>query len=259
MILAAHELGNAQSDTFNATSGLIGWGDQPRPVSVLMDTGSETSFISSRALRTLQSDVKPQAMKTITVMLTNGETTTSNQGVTVGLTLQGSRTRTTLRVLEWDAYDVILGLDWMTQHRVHWDFRYNRITQGMGRARQLSLEETGIHLLSFRKAHEAVRDFQRRSESTQSTKKKVLFDDTKAKTPIDQRTPTLYVVKLSEESQQARSNLLLTTPKRFHPVLRKFQDVLLEELPIQYPRKRDVKHDIDTGNAKPVNLLYYPL
>jgi hypothetical protein len=96
-----------------------GWAN---PITILVDTGSEVSYISRKVARTLSTDVKVRSAAPIRVRLTNGDTTISNETLSVGLTIGDFRTRTSLRILDWNAYDVILGLDWLKLHQAGWDF-----------------------------------------------------------------------------------------------------------------------------------------
>jgi hypothetical protein len=92
--------------------------------------------------------------------------------------------------------------------------------------------EARLNLLSFRRAERLLR-----------------------KTPKEGLTPTLYIVEQSTKVD----DLLKATKPRFRPILRRFENILREELPAKYPRTRDIKHEVDTGDAKPINLSYYPL
>jgi hypothetical protein len=92
--------------------------------------------------------------------------------------------------------------------------------------------ETRLNLLSFRRAEKLLR-----------------------KTPKDGLAPTLYIV----EQAAKVDDLLKATKPRFRPILLRFENILREELPAKYPRTRDIKHEVDTGDAKPINLPYYPL
>ena len=41
--------------------------------------------------------------------------------------------------------------------------------------------------------------------------------------------------------------------------MKRYRGLFREELPEKLARARDIKHEIDTGDLKPINLPYYPL
>ena len=161
---------SADSSKYNLTSGSLGWLGNPHPVNVLIDTGSDISFISQRVAERLEQDSKLRKASPVRVRLTNGETTLSSTILITGITLGTFRARTELRILDWDAYDVILGMDWLKRHQASWDFRHNRVTV-RNSTRKSSLivlrpfrtidykgvKEVGLNLISFRKVAKALR------------------------------------------------------------------------------------------------------
>ncbi|KAK5311232.1 hypothetical protein LTR93_011795 [Exophiala xenobiotica] len=66
------------------------------------------------------------------------------------------------------------------------------------------------------------------------------------------------VIRQSTEARQQLESFIAGVPKRYRPILEKYSSVLQDELPVKYPRTRDIKHEIDTKDAKPINLPYYP-
>ena len=95
----------------NLVSGTLGWTKDPTKIIILLDTGSDLSFISKSTLAKLSSDIKISVAPPIKVRLTNGETSVADRCLVTGLTIGDFRARTNLRILDWDAYDVILGMD----------------------------------------------------------------------------------------------------------------------------------------------------
>ena len=80
-------------------------------MSVLINTGSDLSFVSRRVAERLEGDSKQRNAVPTRVRLINGETTLSSTILTTRITLGTFRVRMELRILDWDAYDVILGMD----------------------------------------------------------------------------------------------------------------------------------------------------
>jgi hypothetical protein len=115
-------LWDSRYSTWQSVEGTIGWSiEGPTPVKVLIDSGSDLSFISRKVLTELQHQPSVKKVDPITVRLTNGMTTVCEQTGAFGLTIQGYRSWTTLRILDWEAYDIILGTRLMasngTRHR----------------------------------------------------------------------------------------------------------------------------------------------
>ena len=115
----------------NTTSGLIGFGSDSIEVTMLADTGSDITFISERIMKQLKNPDIRKASE-ITIRLTNGIVTRSNRVLRVGLQMGEFRTFSQLRVLEWDAYDVILGMNWLKAHHGHWDLSGSKLTLANG-------------------------------------------------------------------------------------------------------------------------------
>ena len=80
-------------------------------MSVLINTGSDLSFVSRRVAKRLEGDSKQRNAVPTRVRLINGETTLLLIILTTRITLGTFRVRMELRILDWDAYDVILGID----------------------------------------------------------------------------------------------------------------------------------------------------
>ena len=218
-------------------------------MTVLLDTGSDLSFISKAAFEKLRTDARVATAPPVKVRLTNGDTSISDKQLTTGLSVGSFRARSVLRVLDWDAYDVILGLDWLTQHQAQWDFHLSTLTlkNGSGKSSSISLrpfrtidyggiEEAGLNLISYRKAAKEYN----RSKGSQATL--VILRDS-------QLVPTKSKARKLPE----------TTNLRVKALLLEFQEVFREELPPQKPIRRTVKHTIDTKDTPPINLPYYSL
>ena len=94
------------------TSGTLGFGSDAIPIVALVDTGSDQTYISSRTLEKLVNPIIKPATP-ISVRLTNGVVTTSDRILRAGITLGDFKTICNFRVLEWNAYDVILGMNWL--------------------------------------------------------------------------------------------------------------------------------------------------
>src|SRR6202012_3091302 len=111
----------------------------------------------------------------VSVRLTDGTRTRTDQILRTGLTLGELRTFTRLRVLEWNAYDIILGMDWMKEHQACWDLGTGKLTARNGNGKTVIIpvrsfrtlcpdNESTVHLnlLSHRKAQKEVARFLQR-------------------------------------------------------------------------------------------------
>ena len=95
-----------------------------------------------------------------------------------------------------------------------------------------ALSELGIHALSYKKAQKAIRDH---PETTQ-----------------------LYLLR-DKKKEEDHSELPKIVDIRYKPVVKRYRGLFREELPDNLAKTRDIKHEIDTADAKPINLPYYPL
>ena len=74
----------------------------------------------------------------------------------------------------------------------------------------------------------------------------------------DKMASMLYVVRDKNQSSTTIALPRIVDPK-FEKVVKQFRRVFREELPTSLPPDRNVRHDVDTGDAAPVNLAYYLL
>ena len=88
-------------------------------VRILVDTGATISFISSTLVPTLTP--KPEVKKSeLSVVLGNNETQDTDHYVDVPLTIHNCSLPASLHLLQLPtAFDVIAGLDWLSQHDSH--------------------------------------------------------------------------------------------------------------------------------------------
>ena len=105
----------------------------------------------------------------LTIRLTNGVTTVCEQTGAFELKIQGYRSWTTLRILDWESYDIILGMDWLKQSHAVWDFTQSALTilNGGKKASRIRMKkhfdltfdgcaELGLNVISYRDARHAI-------------------------------------------------------------------------------------------------------
>jgi hypothetical protein len=230
----------------NMTSGTLGFGSDAIPIVALADTGSDQTFISKGILKRLINPIIKPAT-TISIRLTNGTVTTSNQILRAGIRLGDFKAICNFRVLEWNAYDVILGIDWLKRHEGVWNLAESRLglVNGSGRRSYVQMRpqrtiesaptpaELRLNALSYKKAQKAIRE---RPDSIQ-----------------------LYILRDKEGRKKDLSKIPQIVDARYEPIVKKYQDRFREELPEKLAPTREIQHEIDTGDAKPINLPYYPL
>jgi hypothetical protein len=233
----------SQLGSFNTVKGAIGWSsNQATRVRILIDTGSQISFISNKIVDQL---IDPAIKKAtpISVRLTNGASTVSSRIAHVGITIDDYRSWSSLRILDWDAYDVILGIDWLQRRKARWDFAQStlRIRNGSNKSHSLRLQP-----------HSSI---DTRSNSTSLN----LITYANAKRRMNKGSEHAELVIIRQQPTARKSPELQTADPAFRPLIDEYSDIFKEELPPLFKRRRQITHDIDTGDAQPLNLPYYPL
>lgn len=92
---------------------------------ILVDSGSSHSFVSSAFLS--RCDITPVSMQPQLVKVANGETMVTKSVVKdMSWWIQGHTITANMRVLDLNAFDAILGYDWLKSHspmNCHWENR----------------------------------------------------------------------------------------------------------------------------------------
>lgn len=229
----------------NITKGTLGWGRTQLPIRILVDTGSDLSFISKRVSDKLAEESRVFSVKPVTVRLTDGTKTQCDRARHIGLQIGSFRAYSSLRELKWDAYDVILGMDWLNQHEAKWDISAAKliVRNGRGVSHALTMRSD-----SFLDPDEASLSF---------IGYKAARKEMKRQSKENEASATLYLIRQSPEGRA--SNLPEIRNPRFQRIAQQFEACFREELPMEYPESRSVKHEIDTGDSKPINIAHYPL
>jgi len=120
------------------TSGTLGFGSDAVPITASADTGSDMTFISKILDKLQDPNIRPA--KGISVHPTNGAVTQSSHTIRAGLVLGDFKTFSEFRMLEWDAYDVILGINWLRHYRGMWDLAGSPLSLENGSKRHCHLQ-----------------------------------------------------------------------------------------------------------------------
>jgi Retroviral aspartyl protease len=95
----------------NTLTGVIGFRNKKR-AQILINTGSEKTFVSARFLEEHPDNLKISGSRyPITVKLPNGSKSDCLEEALLPLEIGDFRCVYTYRVLEWDAYNIIMGMD----------------------------------------------------------------------------------------------------------------------------------------------------
>jgi hypothetical protein len=243
---------------WNTASGTLGV-KSPVPVTVLCDTGSDASFISPRIVRQCEEGRRLQ-LPPAKVRLTDGTSAILTEGIRVCLRLGDFTTVMVLRILPWETYDMIFGEKDLRERHALWDIGNGTITLRNGSNKSATiqlrphrsvdyagLEAEGINAISYRTA----RRYLRRADTERDLA----------------NIPTLVVVRDSKDLGKKRKrenetdNEVTLLPRvddhRFLATVREHQSRFREELPSELPPDRGIRHEIDTGDARPVNRPPY--
>ena len=259
----------------NIANDSLGVGRQTLGVSVLFDTGSNISFVSQRALERLGRSASIRKTTPVSVRLTDGTCTRTDQILRSGLTLGELRTFTRLRVLKWNVYDIILGMDWMKEHQACWDLGTGKLTAQNGNGKTVIIpvrsfrtlcpdNESTVHLnlLSHRKAQKEVARFLQRGVGRLPRRN---GSSNPSEEEPDHRVPMIAVIRQQDETTDQpnapteSSELPKPPDSEFTPIIEAARGAFRQEIVPKEPKKRAIKHEIDTRDAKPTNLGFYPL
>jgi hypothetical protein len=116
-------------------------------VLILLDSGSSISFVSSAIA--YQLPTPPVPCPSFCVQVANGsKLSCSSQIVDAVWSVQGCQFVTTLKVLDLQPYDMVIGMDWLSLHSpmmVHWADRWLSITVGSSLVKLYGVQASGSH------------------------------------------------------------------------------------------------------------------
>ena len=220
---------------------------------LLFDTGAKRTFLSSKIARLLDHDALFPCDST--AVLPDGSTMPSQYVAKIYLAVGSFRMLTYARVIDLDAYDIILGEDWMKNVGVRIDYFRQRITARTNKRRTFVLTEGQLddnQSMSSEEYMNAIRDavhfptIEGRKCVTMLKRKRCvgqlfLIRETDSQGPVGEEQRPRYA-----DSQ-------------FTDVIEKHAKIFANELPEIQPGQQQFEHVIDTGDAEPVNILSYKL
>lgn len=217
-------------------AGLLGPFGAQRKVKFTLDTAATATFIS-KGLASKFGTPKKIPMKKTTVLLPSGQTLESHEALLLPMKMRNYSQDLAVRVLDMTGYDVILGLDWLINSKATIDFLRGVLHIPLHGA---------VHKI---KCSSKIYDLDPLHDSSPGNPLELftLMDD------IEEETLCAIV----------RDNADDDMPTSHHPALQalldRYSDRFKSELPPELPKRAHVEHIIDTGDAKPVNTMYYRL
>ena len=236
---------NSLSSSLKFFKGSVGASpSQMMMVKTLLDCGASHSFVSLQVAEKLGNVRWRKLARPVAVELPNGERMETRASCTVLLTLGGWKGRLKVWSLDLPGYDVILGLNFLEENnpQLDWPTACMRLKDAKGHTHKVfatdgvPLETEGAVQLNLMTRKQAVRAM--RKKETEAL---------------------LYCVRKTTPEVENHVGSSVTKDPRVQKLLEKYSNVFPEELPKQLPPERNIRHDIDTGDAAPVNINAYPL
>lgn len=231
---------NAVGSELMLYDGLAGaLGVEPsEPVYALTDSGATSIFVNERLANALKTN---KIAGTKWVKLPNREYMTASYRISLTLQIGTYLCALTAWVLPDLDYDIILGRSWFAKFNpdICWITARIKIRDQKGKVHHLLLSEmkratldSGAAELNVITAHQAARTIRKPNSEC-----------------------LLYILKEREE----KANKTSDENSKLRRLLEKYKDVFRADLPPGLPPERPFKHDIDTGDADPINVWPYPL
>ncbi|KAL2035927.1 hypothetical protein VTO58DRAFT_101845 [Aureobasidium pullulans] len=232
--------------------GTIGPTNNVRKVQFTLDTAASSVYISASKARSFwKSSIIRIPPKTI--VLPNGNTLVSTEGIQLPYSIGNWHNTLEARLVDFEGYDVILGLSWFIRHNpsINWQIGSVTLLNEDSLEPQILKSHSKIFNLKETGEQDVLAAFAELATPPFATK-------AKARRRL-QETALLYLIALKmtdlsppEEEQQLMDPL-------FNQALKGFPSVFREELPKGLPKNRGVIHIIETGDAKPINTQAYQL
>ena len=122
MFALTHDEAEASGNVVEGTVSVLG-----HSARALMDSGASHSFVSESFAGILSQVVQP-VKADMAVVTPGGEELLSSQCFSeVAVVVSGRSLPADLRVLKMHDFDVIFGMDWLSQHRAHLDYFEHRV------------------------------------------------------------------------------------------------------------------------------------
>ena len=248
---AQGELGMIEASLFSMGTSLlfynlsIGPPDKNVNVRALLDCGASHTFIAAATIRKFETKLPaPRRSSTLRVRMPDGRAIFTNSSLRLPVGMGTWRGYTQAWILDLPEFEFVLGRDFLAAKNPHVDWVTSVLTL---RDHKRSHRVEPLRLLEDKELDEARVNLMSGRSVRSALKKKgasgFLFFIRKAESPNPETVSALP----NHEDAKIRE------------LLRAYGDVFKDELPESLPPERNIEHDIDTGDARPVNVNSYPL
>jgi len=243
----------------------------------IFDTGAlHQNYISHSFFSRLGIPIATAMGKQRAAKLPNGQVMTVHGTVELPVQLSEWRGKVECCVLEMDAdFDLILGLPWHKENRprVHWDSMIYEAEQN-GQMRKIfpssdsrlidvNVDEAALNIIDERRAKKLLLKkgtefavYYHRLAPTASKEVGVVTFAPHREGTTSPRTQEANVDTFAPIGEGITSD---PEDKQLNELLDEYKDIFRSSLPDKLPPKRDVEHEIETGDAPPINTRAYPL
>jgi hypothetical protein len=221
-------------------------------IRALVDSGASHVFIAKRIANQLPHTTQTSTVEPLVIDLPNGATMHTDTRYTLFVRLGPWTGMITAWAIDTLDYDLILGRKWLQKYQPDIDWVSFEMKVKDDRGRRHTITPIVFHRTLEREKEERPKlNVLSRAQAVRLIGKK------KARA-------ALWLLKPKENSDlKAQSKdatfVLEHKEKGIQRVLDKYRDVFRVELPVQLPPEREFIHDIDTGDAKPMNTHAFRL
>jgi hypothetical protein len=237
--------------------GLVMHRGQEHPARVLIDSGSSHQYISSEFVRKTSLEVETRRNSPHWVQVANGTYMEAPAQANFTLAMARYRTRVKARVLDMPEYDVILGMDWLRTANpvIDWQEMSIQVRDTGGELCELFPRDTTRYI----RTQEATYAIDEIDPVSVAQADRILRQpgSTACLFAIRERTDPGQPLLVAEPYSQLPK--VTNNSKDLQALARSYKDIFCEELPRELPPTRGYEHEIDTGEAAPINLNSYPL
>jgi hypothetical protein len=243
------------------------------PMTCMMDSGASTRYMSRKAAELAGWKSTTRAYGNVRVA--NGKTIPILGKYSCYSRFEGIDEQNnfqeygTFTIVEMEPYDVILGMDFWNQYRATPDYR----TGGMrlykkGRFHKIPPEKKYFEPTLTVSVLEDLSDLDKAMPLITWRQTKKILEHGRGKTkgyedmelwilrPLPEGKHLIYHLSTNMTTDSTKSDL----GRQIRGMEGEFHDVLRPELPVGVEGKhQDIEHDIDTQDARPINLPYYRL
>lgn len=214
---------------------------------VLIDSGSSHQYISTNYVHKISLQPTVTTQSPHRVQVANGSYMESEGEVDFTLVFDRYRTRVHARILNTPEYDIILGLDWLRAANpvIDWQRMSVQLRGSGGELHELFPSDTMRYVNSI----DPTAGMDEMEPVTAAYACRLL------------RQPEVEVYLYTVHDRDSIKTPLTTTtlPEGIQQITKEYDSVFRTTLPTKLPPTRGDDHQINTGDAAPININAYPL